>query len=200
VHSVPGPSALTAALSVAGFPGKDVLYKGFLSLKGKQRKDELNEMRDFPGIIVFYEAPHRVLVSLEDLVAAGMGPRRCVCCREITKRHESVYRGSVNDCFRAAKIGKSDEDSSEGADAINIRGEFVFVLGPSECRLYSDEPVFRSGGQQRQDSEARTAAVTEALMKLHEDGIQRSEAVRIVCDTLNLPKSTVYAVALSIDW
>jgi 16S rRNA (cytidine1402-2'-O)-methyltransferase len=175
-----------------------VLYKGFLPLKGKQRKDELHQIRDFPGIVVLYEAPHRVLTTLEDLVAVDMGPRRCVCCREITKRHESVFRGSVNDCLHAAKTGKSDHDSEEAI--INIRGEFVFVLGPAECHLYSDEPAFQIGGQQRQDSKTRDTAVSEELSKLREDGIQRSEAVRIVCDLHDLSKSAVYAVALSMEW
>lgn len=84
-------------MSIAGFPGLEFLYKGFLPTKGKARTEAIADISRYPHTVVIYEAPHRIQTTMEDLMAIDpvVGHRRCVCCREITKLHEEVYRGTV---------------------------------------------------------------------------------------------------------
>jgi 16S rRNA (cytidine1402-2'-O)-methyltransferase len=116
VEVIPGPSALTAAVSVAGIPTDRFLFLGFLPhKKGRQRLVERAAKNPEP--VVLYESPHRVLKTLDALAAAGAGRRRCVVARELTKIHEEVQRGTVEGLaeFFRANPGK-------------LRGEFALIV------------------------------------------------------------------------
>ena len=89
VVPVPGPSALAAAVSVSGFPGKDVLFAGFLSKKPGRRKHELEKLRAFPGQIAVYESPHRIRKLLLD-IRDVFGEVEVLVAREISKMHEDI--------------------------------------------------------------------------------------------------------------
>ncbi len=92
VSPVPGPSALSALLSVAGFTGPAVSFAGFLSPKSGRRRRELEELLARPGAVVLYESPHRILKLLEDL--SELAPERaCLLAREMTKVHEEFLEG-----------------------------------------------------------------------------------------------------------
>ena len=117
VEAIPGPSALTAALSIAGLDTAEFTFLGFLPHK-KGRQTALRDIAASPRAVVFYESPHRVLKVLA--VLADLAPaKRVAACRELTKLHESVVRGTaaeVSDYF----ANHPDE----------VRGEFVVIVAP----------------------------------------------------------------------
>jgi 16S rRNA (cytidine1402-2'-O)-methyltransferase len=95
VEAVPGPSALLTALVVSGLPTDRVAFEGFLPRKGAARRHRLDELRLEPRTLVLYVAPHRASADLADLASALGGDRPAVLCRELTKLHEEVIRGSL---------------------------------------------------------------------------------------------------------
>ena len=117
---IPGSSAVAAALSVAGFPAQQFLFAGFPPQKNKRQKFFKEALRFNSGPIVFYESPHRILKTLQDLIAI-LGKqaenRQAAVFRELTKQFETAYRGTLPEIL--AQLEKE-----------NIRGEFVIVLGP----------------------------------------------------------------------
>ena len=115
LHPIPGPSAVVAALSVCGFSASEFTFKGFFPVKGKERAARMAEAAACPHTVVFYEAPHRVLQTLRELEEDhGQGQRACVCCREITKLHEEMKRGSVSVC--RLWLQTLDEDKAASND------------------------------------------------------------------------------------
>jgi 16S rRNA (cytidine1402-2'-O)-methyltransferase len=92
VVSIPGPSALTAALPLSGMPMDRFLYLGFLPRKVSDRRRILAEVASVRATLVFFEAPHRLRATLADAVDGLGGDRRCAVCRELTKRYEEVWR------------------------------------------------------------------------------------------------------------
>lgn len=113
---IPGPSAVIAALSVAGVPADEFSFFGFPPSK-KGRHAYFADIANYPFTAVFYEGPHRVLKSLRELAAAGARERHTVVCRELTKIYESVYRGNLDEV-----IEKVMSDP--------VKGEYTIVLGP----------------------------------------------------------------------
>lgn len=117
IEVVPGPSALTAATALSGFPTDDFLFLGFLPHK-KGRQTLFSRIADTAETVVLYESPHRILKTLESLSTA-IPDRRLAVCRELTKIHESVVRGT------AAEALKHFADHPD-----QVRGEIVIVIGP----------------------------------------------------------------------
>lgn len=118
VEAIPGPSALTTALSVAGLPSSDFLFLGFLPHK-KGREKLFKEIAATKHTVVFYESPHRILKTLASLAAALGASRKVAVCRELTKVYESVIVGSANEV-----------QAHFSAHAEEVRGEFVVVISP----------------------------------------------------------------------
>ncbi|MBN1105788.1 MAG: 16S rRNA (cytidine(1402)-2'-O)-methyltransferase [Deltaproteobacteria bacterium] len=114
VSPIPGPSAVTAALSVSGFPGERFLFVGFLAPRSARRKREIEGLSSEERTMVFFEAPHRVVDMLGDLLEI-LGDRPMVLVREATKLHEQVTGGTVRSVM---------EDLGQG----NARGEFTLVV------------------------------------------------------------------------
>jgi 16S rRNA (cytidine1402-2'-O)-methyltransferase len=114
VIPVPGPSALIAALSVSGLPLREFTFTGFLPSKKAQRRKMLEELGMEKRTIVFYEAPHRVIETLEEMYHI-LGNRRVALFKEITKIHEEVFRGLLKDVISEVK-------------KTTIAGEFVIVV------------------------------------------------------------------------
>jgi 16S rRNA (cytidine1402-2'-O)-methyltransferase len=99
---VPGPSAAIAALVASGLPTGRFVFEGFLPRKGSARSERLRALAVEPRTIVLYEAPHRIARTLADLAAAFGGDRRVAIGRELTKMHEEVWRGTLDDAVRWA--------------------------------------------------------------------------------------------------
>ncbi len=114
VLAVPGPSALVTALALSGLPTQRFCFEGFLSVSGKSRRERLEALRAETRTIVFYEAPHKLLRTLKDLLDA-FGDRDVALCRELTKLHEEVIRTTLS-----AAVARFSEAPP--------RGEFVLVL------------------------------------------------------------------------
>jgi 16S rRNA (cytidine1402-2'-O)-methyltransferase len=114
VTPIPGPAALAAAISASGLPSDRFVFEGFLPAKPRERKSRLQELRDEGRTLVFYEAPHRLKQTLDDLEQI-LGEREIVVARELTKLHEEFLRG---------KIGSVREQLAER----DIKGEIVLLV------------------------------------------------------------------------
>ncbi len=114
VVSIPGPTALISALSISGFPTNKFLFEGFLPVKTGARKKVLGSFKNADRTIVFYESPHRILATLQDLLDV-LGNRRIAIAREVTKKFEEVVRCDVKSAIERFKATKP-------------RGEFVIIL------------------------------------------------------------------------
>jgi 16S rRNA (cytidine1402-2'-O)-methyltransferase len=119
VRTVPGPCAAIAALSIAGLETERFAFEGFLPAKAAARRTRLAALRGDSRTLIFYEAPHRLGESLEDLRAAFGPDRRAVIARELTKRFESVYRGTLE---ALAQRARHDADLQRGELVIVVEG------------------------------------------------------------------------------
>ena len=119
VVAVPGPCAVIAALSVAGMPAERFAFEDFLPARSSARLEALRALAREPRTLVFYEAPHRLQESLADLAQAFGAERQAVIAREITKRFESVYRGTL---AHLAQLAAQDADMSRGEIVLVVRG------------------------------------------------------------------------------
>jgi 16S rRNA (cytidine1402-2'-O)-methyltransferase len=164
VVSIPGPSALTAALPLSGLPMDRFLYLGFLPRKASERRRVLNEVAEVRATLVFFEAPHRLRATLADTVDSLGGDRRCAVCRELTKLHEETWRGTLSGAL-AEWQGREP------------RGEFTLIVEGASAAVSWDE-----------------SKVREALFTLQAEGVGRSEAARRVARQAGWAKSDVYAL------
>ncbi|HXR89129.1 MAG TPA: 16S rRNA (cytidine(1402)-2'-O)-methyltransferase [Steroidobacteraceae bacterium] len=117
VYAIPGPSAITAALAVAGLPTSRFCFEGFLPARDSERRSKLAQLAGETRTLVFFEAPHRIAQMLADLVAEFGADRRAVVAREMTKTHETVYRGTLGELVARAR----DEPNFQ-------RGEITIVV------------------------------------------------------------------------
>lgn len=119
VHTVPGPSAITAALAVAGLPTHRFCFEGFLPARAAERRTTLASLAHEVRTLVFFEAPHRIQATLADLAAQFGGERRAVVARELTKAHETLYRGTLGElAVRAAR----EENFARGELTVIVHG------------------------------------------------------------------------------
>ena len=172
VEVVPGPSAVTSALAISGFPGDGFLFVGFLPRRKNERQAVLRDAAASAVSLVLFEAPHRLRATLADLDAV-LGDRPLAVCRELTKLHEEVFRGTAAQAL--------DHFSSP-------RGEVVVVVQGRESE---------TGGQL--DASAGDEAATDAdlrrrLSGLRRDGVRAKDAVAQVAETTGLAKNRVYRV------
>ncbi len=99
VVPVPGPSAVTTALAISGLPTDRFIYTGFLPHKTGDRKRALKSVADESGTVILLETPHRLLAALDDILEI-LGNRKLAVCRELTKLHEEVFRGTVSEAMK----------------------------------------------------------------------------------------------------
>ncbi len=159
VVPIPGASAVLAAVAATGLAGPRWAFEGFLPRSGRERRERLERIAaDDRGTLVF-EAPGRVAATLRDL-AATCGPTRPgAVCRELTKLHETIVRGSLGELAAAAADG-----------AIPPRGEFVLVVGAA--------PIVEDVS----DEAARVADARHEVERLVAGGMPRGDAARTVAD------------------
>ena len=168
VVSVPGVSAVSAALSVAGFPADRFAFLGFLPRRRSERTATLGDAAGLGQTLVIFEAPHRLRATLTDIADALNDPPLAVC-RELTKLHEEVWRGTASDA-----VDYFTEP----------RGEFTIVVGPMspEDAAPDGEPVIT------------VAAARAALAQRRAAGMRGREAVAEVVAATGLSRRTVYAL------
>lgn len=163
VTVVPGPSAVTAALAVAGLPTDRWVFEGFLPRRRGERRARLAELAGERRTIVLLESPHRVAAALDDLAGAFGGDRAAVLCRELTKTWEEIVRPDL-----AALAG--------WAGGREVRGEITLVVGGAPA------PTGSPG----------TAPLAAAVAAREQAGTARKDAIREVATEFGLPRRTVY--------
>ncbi|MFV0275704.1 MAG: 16S rRNA (cytidine(1402)-2'-O)-methyltransferase [Parahaliea sp.] len=169
VIPLPGPCAAIAALSASGLPTDRFLFEGFLPSKGAARLTRLRELAGRGETLVFYEAPHRVLASLEDMVAAFGAEREALLARELTKAFETLRRLPLA-ALRDVVAG----------DANQQRGEIVLVVA----------------GARRQGGEADIDADTARLLRRLAQELPGKRAAAVVAELTGLRKKQLYQFLL----
>ena len=119
VRAIPGPSAITAALAVAGLPTDRFCFEGFLPARSSERRTRLEAVAADPRTLVFFEAPHRIEECLVDLAAVFGVDRRAAVARELTKAHETTYRGTLAEL---AEKAKTESNFARGEITIVVQG------------------------------------------------------------------------------
>ena len=162
VTSIPGPSAVLTALAVSGLPVDRFCFEGFLPRKPGERARRLVSISDDQRTMVFFEAPHRTHAALLAMAEAFGGQRRAAVCRELTKTHEEVRRGTLADLAGWAEAG--------------VRGEVTLVVeGAPEPEAVTDP-----------------AALAELVAEEEAGGTARKEAIALVARRSGVPKRLVY--------
>jgi 16S rRNA (cytidine1402-2'-O)-methyltransferase len=167
IESIPGPSAITAALAIAGLPVSRFCFEGFLPARERERRAHLAGLVDEPRTLVFFEAPHRIAATLADLAAQLGSDRHAVAARELTKAHETIYRGSLAQLAQRA----ATEDNFR-------RGEITLVVaGAARAASGIDAVLLRRAIDllSKELSPSRAAAIAAQLT-----GATRAEAYALI--------------------
>ncbi|MDR2670354.1 MAG: 16S rRNA (cytidine(1402)-2'-O)-methyltransferase [Oscillospiraceae bacterium] len=168
VVALPGPCALVTALSVSGLPSGRFCFEGFLAMNKKSRRAHLAALRAETRTMIFYEAPHKLPHTLTDLLET-LGDRRAAVCRELTKRHEEVWRTT---------LGAAAAHYAEHAP----RGEFVLVV---------------EGAPETPPPPPSLADAVARAQEDIAGGISLRDAARRAAERTGLPRSAVYAALVS---
>ena len=168
VCAIPGPCAVITALSISGQATGRFCFEGFLSTAKKSRREHLESLQNEERTMVFYEAPHKLVNTLEDMAAVFGEDRPISLCRELTKLHEEVVRTTLGEA-----VAKYAENPP--------KGEFVLVVAGA--------PAPEKETASETDAAARVA-------QLMAEGLSRKDAVKQTAKELDLPKNVVYDIAL----
>lgn len=157
VEAVPGPSAVITAVAISGLAPGRFVFEGFLPKKAGERRRKIEELKDERRTIVFFESPHRIEESLEDLLR-GLGPRPAALTRELTKMHEEVRRGTLDELVRSVA-----EDPPRGEITLVVEGAIHEhrATVPSQ-ELASQARLLMDQGVERKEALARVARETGA--------------------------------------
>lgn len=172
VVAIPGASAVLAAVVSSGIAGPRWGFEGFLPRSGRERRDRLARIAADDRATVLFEAPGRLAATLRDLAAACGADRRVAVCRELTKLHEQVARGTLGELADAVGSG------------IPARGEIVVVVSGIDAAAGSPAPV--------PDPAADLEAARGRVAALVAAGTPRSEAARLVASETGLPRRSLY--------
>jgi 16S rRNA (cytidine1402-2'-O)-methyltransferase len=164
VTTIPGPSAVVAALAVSGFDGDRFVFEGFLPRKGRQRREALESIGREERTVVLFAAPGRVTRDLAQLSELADGNRRTVIARELTKLHEEIWRGTMVEAV------------VYWADDGNARGEFTVVIE----------------GAPREPPDL--GAATDAAKRLIDQGSTTSDAVRQIAKSTGVSRRELYGI------
>jgi 16S rRNA (cytidine1402-2'-O)-methyltransferase len=132
VHAIPGPSAITSALAVAGLPTDRFCFEGFLPSRERERRTALAAVAHEPRTLVFFEAPHRILRTLADMAAEFGAQRPAAVARELTKAHETIYRGTLQELLARAQ---AEENFQRGEITLVVQGAAAAAAGVDQTLL-----------------------------------------------------------------
>ncbi|MBS0579911.1 MAG: 16S rRNA (cytidine(1402)-2'-O)-methyltransferase [Proteobacteria bacterium] len=168
VEPIPGPSAITTALAAAGLPARRFCFEGFLPAKERERRARLAALAQEERTLVFFEAPHRILATLTDMAQELGAQRPAVVARELTKLHETFYRGTLGELVRRAQ-----------AEENFARGEITVLVHGAEGAAADVDP-------------AQLRRTLEVLLKELPPGRAASVAAQLT----GVPRATAYALAM----
>lgn len=165
VCAVPGPCAAVTALAVSGLPTQRFTFEGFISVNAKSRREHIASLRSEKRTMVIYEAPHKLLKTLEDLLAA-LGDRPVAVCREMTKLHEEILRTTLSGAL-------------EHFTQTPPKGEFVLVVG---------------GEPERKAPSVSRERAAEMVEELRSEGISLKTACRQVASQTGFSSNSLYSI------
>jgi len=170
VIAIPGPCALVTALAISGQPTGRFTFEGFLPMNKKNRRAHLDSLKGEERTMIFYEAPHKLSATLEDLAKTFGEDRQISLCRELSKLHEEVRRTTLGEAVA-------------WYNANAPKGEFVLVV---------------RGAQPAEEQEVTLEDGLAAVSKLREQGLSLKDAVKQSAKELGLSKNELYDLALSL--
>ena len=170
VCAIPGPCAVITALSISGQNTGRFCFEGFLSTAKKSRREHLESLLKEQRTMIFYEAPHKLVATLEDMATVFGADRPISLCRELTKLHEEVVRTTLGEAL-------------EKYTAQAPKGEFVLVV---------------AGAAPEEKTAATPADAATRVAQLMEAGLSRKDAIKQTAIELDLPKNVVYESALKV--
>jgi len=173
VQVIPGPVAAISALALSGLDTKRFIFEGFLPSDGKDRKERLQELVFHRHTFILYEAPHRILRTLEDLASIGLGERDTAICRELTKKYEEVLRMQV-------------KDACDYFQKTPPRGEFVLVVAGGEPPCKEEIKILTQ--------EEREARVSQLI----EDNYSTKEISQLLAIEWNDSRKNVYTFVIKM--
>ena len=168
VYAIPGCCAAVNALAVSGLPTGRFTFEGFLPVNKKSRRERLESLKNEERTMIFHEAPHKLLTTLEDLSAAFGSDRRIALCRELTKLHEETRR---------CTLGEAVAHYTENAP----KGEFVLVV---------------AGAEPREAAAVTLEDAVAQVLTLKAQGVRLKDAAKEVAEHTGLSKNELYAAAL----
>ena len=168
VYAIPGCCAAVNALAVSGLPTGRFTFEGFLTVNKKSRRERLESLKNEERTMIFHEAPHTLLTTLEDLSAAFGPDRRIALCRELTKLHEETRR---------CTLGEAVAHYTENAP----KGEFVLVV---------------AGAEPREAAAVTLEDAVAQVLTLKAQGVRLKDAAKEVAEHTGLSKNELYAAAL----
>ena len=172
VEALPGPTAAITALVASGMDTSRFAFEGFLTVNRTGRAERLNEVKNDPRTLIFYEAPHKLVTTLKDMLAV-LGNRKIVLARELTKKYEEFRRTTL-------------EDALAYYEANPPKGEFVLLVEG------------RSPEEIREEQRAKLPTPEELLERYAGEGMRGKELVRRVAEELGLPKREIYDLHLKM--
>ena len=178
VRTVPGPTAIAAALSVAAIPTERFCFEGFLPARTGERRARLAALALEPRTMVFFEAPHRIAESLADCAAAFGAAREAAVARELTKMFETVHRGTLGELAARAV---DDPDMARGEITLVVAG------APPAARAGEGEP--RDPAVQQQLERTLRAALAH---------LPASKAAALAAAACDVPRAEAYALAVQL--
>jgi 16S rRNA (cytidine1402-2'-O)-methyltransferase len=175
VVPIPGPAAVVSALVASGLPTGEFTFLGFLPRKAAERRARLAAVRDSTATLVLYEAPHRLLATLDDLLAT-LGDRQAALARELTKLHEEWLRGPLSVLRTHYTSGATP------------RGEYTLVIAGAE-----------PAASERVDEDARRERARKLARDLLQQGLSTRAVAVQVAEATGLPRREAYRLALELS-
>lgn len=169
VKAIPGPSAVLTALALSGLPVDRFCFEGFAPRKSGERTRIFGALAREPRTMVFFESPHRTLVTLEAMAEAFGGDRPAAVCREITKTYEEVARGTLAELCKWAR------------EKEQIKGEITLVIA----------------GEVPQVAELSSEEIADLVAEAQADGMSKRDAIDHVANSTGMPRKQVYNAAHS---
>lgn len=177
VVPIPGASAVITALSASGLATDRFVFEGFLSAKGKERKERLEFLASETRTIIFYESPHRLRQTLKDLGEVLGTQRQIVLARELTKLHEEFWRGNIGEAIALYEQGDAMPQQQR-----EPQGEYTLVVA----------------GMPPTKPQLSEAELKSELQQLMAQGISRSQASRQLAKVTSVSRSQLYQLALTL--
>ncbi len=168
VTSIPGPVAGINALILSGLSAKRYAFEGFLSVNKRHRREHLESVKDDPHTLIFYEAPHKLKATLEDMKKAFGGDRKIALARELTKVHEEIIRTTIDGAI---------DIYSEASP----RGEYVLVIEGAQDTGNEQEPSFW-----------QDMSIKEHVEKYISDGLSQKDAIKAAASDRGVAKRDIY--------